>query len=58
MTEPTPTPIPDPGHAEYRALLEHCTTCTECRANPETTCPVAAQLHSAWSKARRTGAAR
>lgn len=50
------TPKPKRGDAEYKELLEHGTTCRDCRANPETTCPVAAQLHSAWSKARRTGA--
>jgi hypothetical protein len=52
------TDTPRPGDAEYRALMEHCVDCPECRATPETACPLANTLRHEWSMARRTGAVR
>ncbi|MER5913856.1 hypothetical protein ABT124_26095 [Streptomyces sp. NPDC001982] len=52
MTETTAIPA-GPAAAEYKALLDHCTTCRECRRNTAVACPEAGRLRRAWSAARR-----
>ncbi|MER5916199.1 hypothetical protein ABT124_38790 [Streptomyces sp. NPDC001982] len=42
-----------PAAAEYRALLDHCTTCRACRRNTAVACPEAGRLRRAWSAARK-----
>ncbi|MGW1796965.1 hypothetical protein ACWCQN_13360 [Streptomyces sp. NPDC001984] len=42
-----------PAAAEYKALLDHCTTCRACRRNTAIACPEAGRLRRAWSAARR-----
>lgn len=38
--------------SRYRALLDHCLGCQECRADTAKVCPEAGTLRSAWQRAR------
>ncbi|MGI5138808.1 MULTISPECIES: hypothetical protein [unclassified Streptomyces] len=54
MSEPTViTPTAEPAAAEYKALLDHCSTCRTCRRATAIACPEASRLRRAWSAARK-----
>lgn len=52
MTKTTAIPA-GPAAAEYKALLDHCTTCHACRRNTAVACPDAGRLRRVWSAARK-----